>query len=146
MLVILTKDVKGKGKMGEVIEFSNGFATFLINSKSARRATEEAITDLREQREAVEATELAKISEMTVKKDFIENNPISIKVKTGEKGRVFGTVSTKQVVSEYLKKYDVKIDKKKIKTKETINTLGVYTLEIELHKTVIAKLDVKVEG
>ncbi len=146
MLVILTKDVKGKGKMGEVIEIPNGYGTFLVNSKSARRATEEAITDLREQREAIEAAELAKIHEMTLKKQFIESNPISIKVKTGEKGRVFGTVSTKQVVSEYFKKYDVKIDKKKIKNKETINTLGVYVLEIELHKKVIAKLDVKVEG
>ena len=146
MLIILTKDVKGKGKMGEVIELPNGFGTFLIRNKSARHATEEAITDLREQKEAKESAELAKIHEMTVKKEFIEKNPISIKVKTGEKGRVFGAVSTKQVVSEYFKKYDIIIDKKKIKNKETINTLGVYILEIELHKKVIAKLDVKVEG
>jgi large subunit ribosomal protein L9 len=146
MKVILIKDVKGKGKLGDIIELPNGHANFLIRNKSARPATEDAVDELKQEREAKEAAELALIDEMKLKKEFIENNPIAIKVKTGEKQRVFGTVSTKQVVSEYMKKYDVKIDKKKIKSSETINALGTYILEIELHKKVIAKLDVKVEG
>lgn len=146
MKIILIKDVKGKGKIGDIIELPNGHANFLIRNKSAKAATEEAVDELNTQRAEAEAKELAHIEEMKKVKEFIEKNPISIKVKTGEQGRVFGTVSTKQIVSEYLKKYDVKIDKKKIKHDETINALGVYILEIELHKQVIAKLDVKVEG
>lgn len=146
MKIILIKDVKGKGKIGDIIDIANGHANFLIRNGSAKAATEEAVTDLNQQRADAEAKELALIEEMKKVRDFIEKNPISIKVKTGEQGRVFGTVSTKQVVSEYLKKYDVKIDKKKIKSGETINSLGTYILEIELHKQVIAKLDVKVEG
>jgi len=145
MKVILTKDVKGKGKLGDIIELPNGHANFLIRNKSARPATEDAVEELNNERIALIEQEEALVDKMREVKEFIEKNPISIKVKTGDKGRVFGTVSTKQVVSAYLKKYDVKIDKKKIKTKETINTLGTYILEIELHKQVIAKLDVKVE-
>lgn len=146
MKIILIKDVRGKGKIGDILEIANGHANFLIRNGSAKPATEEAIDDLNQQRADAEAKELALIEEMKKVKEFIEKNPISIKVKTGEQGRVFGTVSTKQIVSEYLKKYDVKIDKKKIKHGETINALGTYILEIELHKQVLAKLDVKVEG
>ncbi len=146
MKIILIKDVKGKGKFGEIIDIPAGHANFLIRSKSAKPATDDAINELNTQRAEAEAKEMALIEEMKVARDFIQRNPISIKVKTGAQDRVFGTVSTKQIVSEYLKKYDVKIDKKKIKHGETINALGTYILEIELHKQVIAKLEVKVEG
>lgn len=146
MRLIMIKDVKGKGKIGEIKEFSNGYAQFLIRNKSARMATDEAISEIKQIKENEAAAELEKIQKMEDVKKFIESNPIHIKVKTGAQDRVFGTVSTKQVVSEYFKKFGVKIDKKKIKTQETINSLGTYILEIELHKKVIAKLDVKVEG
>jgi large subunit ribosomal protein L9 len=146
MKIILIKDVKGKGKMEDIIDIPNGHANFLIRSKSAKPATEAAVDELNTQRADAEAKEMALIEEMKVVRDFVEKNPIAIKVKTGAQDRVFGTVSTKQIVSEYLKKYDVKIDKKKIKHTEPINALGTYILEIELHKKVIAKLTVKVEG
>ncbi len=146
MKIILIKDVKGKGKLGDIIDIPNGHANFLIRSKSAKPATDAAVNALNAERVEAEAKELALIEEMKVVKEFVEKNSITIKVKTGAQDRVFGTVSTKQVVSEYLKKYDVKIDKKKIKHTDPINALGSYILEIELHKQVIAKLTVKVEG
>ncbi len=146
MKIILIKDVKGKGKLGDIIDIPNGHANFLIRSKSAMPATDDAINALNAERAEAEAKELALIEEMKIVKEFVEKNPIAIKIKTGAQDRVFGTVSTKQIVNEYLKKYDVKIDKKKIKHTNPINALGSYILDIELHKKVIAKLTVKVEG
>ncbi|QVK21525.1 50S ribosomal protein L9 [Mycoplasmatota bacterium] len=145
MKVILLVDVKGKGKKGDVINVANGYANFLFKNKQAIVANSENVNLLEKEKQLVKDNEEKRIMEMNELKSFIEANPISIKVRTGKEGKVFGTVSTKQVVSAYLKKYDKKIDKKKFKTDEIINTLGTYDLKLELHKKVIATLKVRVE-
>ncbi len=145
MEVILVVDVKGKGKKGEVINVASGYATFLFKNKQAIKANEENVNLLKEEKQLAINTEEKKIKEMNILKDFIESNPISIKVKTGKEGKVFGTVSTKQVVDAYQKKFDKKIDKKKFKFDEIINALGTYDLKLELHKQVHATLKVREE-
>ncbi|XMB67578.1 50S ribosomal protein L9 [Mycoplasmatota bacterium zrk1] len=145
MKVILLVDVKGKGKKGDVINVANGYANFLFKNKQAIVANSENVNLLEKEKQLVKDNEEKRIMEMNELKSFIEANPISIKVRTGKEGKVFGTVSTKQVVSAYLKKYNKKIDKKKFKTDEIINTLGTYDLKLELHKKVIATLKVRVE-
>ncbi|XMB86710.1 50S ribosomal protein L9 [Mycoplasmatota bacterium WC44] len=146
MKLILLNDVKGRGKKGDVLDVANGYGNFLLKNKHAVLANDENLDNLEKEKEEVIEKELQLIAKMTEFKDFIEANPISIRVKTGENGRVFGTVSTKQVVNEYMKKYNKRIDKKKFKFDETINTLGTYDLKLELHKKVIAILKVRVEG
>ena len=80
-------------------------------------------------------------------KEFIEVNPISIEMRVGKEGKLFGSVNSKQIVEEYKLKYGVTIDKRKVlldELKEEINSLGSYTVTIHLHKDVKAKMKIYV--
>jgi len=145
MKVILTEDVKGRGKVGDVIEVANGYANYLFKNNLALPANDENLQILNDKKKKEADEEEKLIAEMALLKSFIESNPVSIKVKTGAEGKIFGTVSTKQIVDEYKKQYDIKLDKKKIKTEETVNALGTYLLKIELHKQVEAIITVRIE-
>lgn len=146
MKIILTQDVKGKGKKGQYIEVASGFANFLVKNKKALIANDKNVEMLDKQREDAKNKEEALIKEMTEVKKIVESHPVKVRVKTSESGRIFGSVSTKQVCDIFLNETQIKLDKKKIKTNITINSLGVYKLEIELHKKVYATLSVQVEA
>lgn len=142
MKVILLKDIKKQGKKGEIKEFANGYATFLIKNKDAIALTEGSMKHLqkenlekkqKEEKDIKEAKEIAK---------QLEKITITIKVKTGKEDRVFGSISTKQIAEE-LKKRNFVIDKKKIQLKNEISSLGYHEVEILLHKKVIAPLKIQ---
>ena len=140
MKIILTKDVKGKGKDGDIIDIPSGHANYLIRSKSAVLATIDNMKELEKQKNEskVEAEKhLAKMQEVG---KFVENNPITVSVKVGKEGKLFGSISTKQIVDEYKAKYDVTLDKRKVEIAKTIDSLGTYTVNVELHKEVKVKL------
>lgn len=146
MKIILKDNVKGKGKKGQMINVANGYANFLIKQNKALLANEENLAKLEAEKAAKEQAEIALLEEMKQVKQVVEKNPVVIKVKTSEDGRIFGSVSTKQICDVFYNENNIKLDKKKIKTNITINSLGVYKLDIELHKEVHATLKVHVKS
>ncbi|MCQ4087780.1 50S ribosomal protein L9 [Saccharibacillus sp. JS10] len=144
MKVIFLKDVKGQGKKGDVKEVSEGYAqNFLFKNGVAKPATDGNVKTLenqnaaevkRKEEEKQEAVELGK---------KLEEVMIEIKAKSGEGGRLFGAITSKQI-GEALSKKGFKIDKRKIELEEPIRTLGVTQIPVKLHKEVKATLKVQV--
>ncbi len=144
MKVILIEDVKGTGKKDQIKEVKDGFGSFLIKNKKAvvySQKSNEVLSTQIEEREEKEKELIANCNKL---KETIEKLEIKIPVKTGKEGKVFGSISSKQI-SEELKKKNIEIDKKII-TSENINTLGTHLVKINLHKQVQAELRVVLEG
>ena len=143
MKVIFIKDLKGQGKKGELKEVSNGYAdNFLIKKGYAILATPGNIKQLNTKKTIEEENEKLKIEECEKIKKELEQLEISIQVKTGSGDKVFGSVSSKQIVNE-LKLLGFDIDKTSIKINESLSSLGTHNVNVELHKKVIANLKVK---
>lgn len=144
MKVILIEDVKGTGKKDQIKEVKDGFGSFLIKNKKAVPYSQKSKEVLNTQIEDRKQKEEELISECTKIKNALESLELKIPVKTGAAGKVFGSISSKQI-SEELKKKDFNIDKKIISA-ENVNTLGVHLIKINLHKKVTAELKVILEG
>ncbi|WP_071440846.1 50S ribosomal protein L9 [Traorella massiliensis] len=146
MKVILLSDVKKVGKKGEMVEVSDGYArNFLIRQKLAVAATETSRQILNEQKakEAEKEAELEAQANEIKKK--LENITLEFKVKTGEGGRVFGSVSSKQICEELQKKYQIHVDKRKFLDNESINSCGVTYVKVDLYRNkVIGQIKVHV--
>ena len=142
MKVIFIKNLKNQGKIDEIKEVSDGYATnFLIKNGYAVKYTKTSNERLKEDiknRAIKEENDIKKANEI---KNKLAKENIIFEVKTGQAGKVFGNVSTKQV-AERLKELKYDIDKKDIKIDNPINTLGVHLVTINLHKKVIAELKV----
>lgn len=140
MKIILIKDVKGKGKSGDIIDIPAGHANYLIKQKQAIIASIDNLNECkrRSEQEKIDAQNL--LEEMRKQKVFLENNPISIDVRVGKEGKLFGSISTKQIVDEIKDKYNVVLDKRKIVYNKEIDSLGTYKIPIQLHKEVIAEI------
>lgn len=145
MKVILLQDVKGTGKKGEVKEVAEGYArNFLIPRKMAIPATESNLNMLREQKRLEnkrKEEELQKAKELAAQ---INEKMVKISAKSGEGGRLFGAVSTKQICQEIKSQLGLTIDKKKIMLDDPIRSLGVTRVPIKLHPEVTATLQVHV--
>ena len=145
MKVILLQDVKKQGKKDQIINVSDGYANnFLIAKGLAVPYTESNKNKLERDLDKRAKAEEQLISDMTDLKGVLEKSNIKFKVKTGKDGRMFGTISSKQI-SEELKKLGYDIDKRKITCDHTIEALGTHVVDIELHKKVIAKINITVE-
>lgn len=143
MQVIFLKDVKGQGKKGEIKTVSDGYGkNFLIKNGFAVMATETSLKILDKQNKEAEQKEEETIKECEKLKKQIEMLKIKIPVKTGTSDRVFGSVSTKTIVTE-LSNVGINIDKKKIHLDQPISSLGFHNIEINLHKKVTAILKVE---
>ena len=143
MKIIFIKDLRGQGKKDEIKEVKDGYAeNFLIKNGYAIKYTTKSNEILNKQIEKRNDDEKKLIKECEEIKKKLENIEISFKVKTGKDGKVFGSISSKQI-SEELSKKGYKIDKKKINIKDTINNLGTTVVDINLHSKVVAKLKIK---
>ena len=143
MKVIFLKDVKKQGKKGEIKEVKDGYGmNFLIKNGYAVQATNTGVNRLKKETAEAELQENLLIKDCENVKKQLEKMILKISVKTGEGDRVFGSVSTKQIVSE-LKKQGIEIDKKGIVIDGTLTSLGVHNIKIELHKKVVAELKVQ---
>ena len=143
MKVIFLKDLKGQGKKDEIKEVKDGYAeNFLIKNGYAIKYTSKSNEILNKQKEKKNEDEKDLIKECEKLKKELEKSEISFKVKTGKDGKVFGSISSKQI-SEELSKKGYKIDKKKIIIIDQVNTLGTTIVDINLHNKVVAKLKVK---
>ena len=147
MKVILLADVKKLGKKDQTIEVSDGYAVnFLFPRHLAVQVTKKSVEVLANQQEEArenEAKAKADAEELAKRLDQIV---LSFKVKTGREGKLFGAISLKQVAEELEKQYQVVIDKRKFIDKGPLDMLGYYELKVELHKSVIGKIHVKIEG
>ncbi len=142
MKVIFIKDLKGQGKKGEIKEVKDGYGTnFLIKNGYAVLANESNLKHFNTQKNKELLEESLYIKECEKTKEQLEKLKINIKVKVGKEDKVFGSVSTKQIVTE-LKKQNFDIDKNKIKITTPLSSLGTHIVAIELHKKVIANLKI----
>ena len=147
MKIILTKDLKGKGKKGDIIEVAAGYGNNLIRNENAIIASPENLKMLAEEKNQEQIREAELLQEMKDLKDKLEATEIKILVKVGKEGKLFGSVSSKQIADAIFSQLNVKIDKRKLDMDNTINALGSYEIPIQLHKDVIAKIKVfVVEG
>ena len=146
MKVILLQDVKNVGKKGEIKTVSDGYGmNFLIKRKLAVAATEKALEVKKEEdKEAKILFEENKQKAIELKK-HLESLKIVIFNKGGKEGKMFGNVSTKQVVEEFRKQYNISLDKWKFIDANPIASFGVTKLKIELFKDVIATLSIEVK-
>ena len=145
MKVILTQDVKGKGKKGQMIEVSDGYArNFMLPKKLAIEATPDAINTMKMNDKATQeriAREKAEALEISKK---LRAMTLVVKAKGGGAGRLFGAVTNAEIASA-LEKQGVKLDKRKIVLNETIKSVGTYTATCKLGYEINAPLTVKIE-
>lgn len=145
MEVILLEDVKSLGKKGQIVKINDGYArNYVLPKKLGIEATSKNLNDLKLQKanedkiakEHLDAAKAlaAKIEEVTVK----------MQIKTGEGGRTFGSISSKEIAEEAKKQLGLELDKKKIVLDEAIRTPGTHIVTVKLHREVSAKLKVVV--
>ena len=143
MKVIFLKDVKGQGKKNEVKEVSDGYATnYLIKNGWAVKYTKSSSDRLDKTLENDRIIEEKNIKEANEIKKKLEKERITFEVKTGKDGKVFGSISSKQI-HEKLISLGYDIDKKKIMISDNLSNLGMTYIDVELYKKVIAKVRVE---
>lgn len=147
MKVVFLEDVKGRGKKGEVKDVPDGYANnFLIKNKKAEPATGKNLGAVKGRQKAEEKLAAEELAEAKQLKKKLENEKtiIEIKGKAGTDGRLFGAVSTKQIVAALSDQYKVKIDKRKLLLNQPIHAMGFTTVPVKLHRDVMADLRVHV--
>lgn len=147
MKLILTQDVKGQGKKDQIIEVSDGYArNFLLPRGLAKPADAKAVSDAKN-REASKAhkieTEKAAASEIAKQ---LESITVTILAQAGADGRLYGSVTTKEVGEELQKQHKITVDRRKITLDSPIKTFGTYKLDVKLYTDVIGKINVVVKS
>ncbi len=144
MKVILKQDVKGTGKKGEILDVSDGYAkNFLLKKGLAEQASSVAVNSLKLQKEAEERRRAEEIREIRELAKRMDKSKVTVSIKCGENGKVFGSVTSKEIASR-LEEQGFNVDKKKILLKDAIKTVGDYTVEVRLMEGVSAKVFVTV--
>ena len=144
MKIILKEEVKGKGKKDDVVEVADGYGNFLISQGKAIAATADNLKKLKEDKEKEAAEAEHQLQILNKLKDEINNKSIDVFIKIGDDGKLFGSITTKQIAEEFEKAYGIHIDKRKIEIQNDINSLGIYEAEVKLQKDIEAKIEVHV--
>lgn len=145
MKVILKDNIKGVGKKNEVINASDGYArNFLFPKNLAVEATPENMQKLNSQNQAKQYKKDVEKEQAQQIAKKLETITVEIKVQAGENGKIFGSVSSKEISDNLEKQYKIEIDKKKIDLKEPIKVLGVRTVEARLFEGVVGKIKINV--
>ncbi|MDY5478954.1 MAG: 50S ribosomal protein L9 [Peptostreptococcus porci] len=146
MKVILLKDVKGTGKKGEIKEVSDGYArNFLLKKKVAVEANNTNLKELDEKSKSKERKELIEYEEAVLLGKQMEDVNIEIYSKAGEGGRLFGSITSKEIAEQLKKQKNIDVDKRKILLDEPIRSLGSRFVEIKIHQKVTTKVRVDVK-
>ena len=146
MKVILTKDVKGTGKIGDVVNVSDGFAkNFLLKNGYAKVANNSNLNENSLQKDATAYhKEQERLAAVAKSKD-IEGKTLTLAVKCGDNGKVFGSITSKEI-AEGFKKIGIDVDKRKIELANPIKTAGNYSLVVKLYPGVSAKFNLQVRA
>ncbi len=146
MKVILLQDVKSLGKEGEVVNVSDGYGrNYIIPKNLGLEATSKNLNDLKLRKEKEKKIEQEKLE---AAKDFaksMEGKEVIVKMKAGEGGKTFGSISTKEIAREAIEQLGMELDKKKIHLPEPIKSFGVFKVSVKLHPKVVGELSVRVE-
>lgn len=145
MKVIFVKDVKGKGTKGEVKNVSEGYArNYLLKNNLAIEATPGNLKGLEAQQNKEKQKEEEVVHEAEALKKRLADLEVTLKTKAGEGGRLFGSITSKQISEQLQKNHDIKIDKRKIELDQPIRALGYTTVPVKLHPDVTGEIKVHV--
>lgn len=146
MKVILLEDVKALGKKGQIVDVSDGYAkNFILKKKLGVEANSANMNDLKLQKAREEKVAQQQLDAAKELAKVLEEKSVIVKIKAGEGGRAFGSVSSKEIAAAYKEQCGMDIDKKKIQLPESIKTFGVFEVPVKLHPQVTGKLKVKVQ-
>lgn len=146
MKVVLNKDVKGLGKKLQVVEVSEGYArNYLLPRKIASLATNQNLSEAKTKQQSEDFKKQTKKEEAEKVKELLEKQILEFKVKLGDNGRIFGSVTAKEVADAIKQKIGFEIEKKKVEI-ETIKATGMYTAKVKLYEGVVANQKVKIIG
>lgn len=145
MKVILLADVKKLGQKGDVVDVAEGYArNYLIPKGLAKQATEGSLKELKVVKEREAARRQEQLAEAREQASRLEGKVVVISGKAGDKGRLFGSVTNKEVAEAIHDQYQVEIDRRKIELKEAIKAVGEYPIKVKLHPKVSATMTVRV--
>ena len=145
MKVILTQDIKSVGKKGQIIDASDGYArNFLLPKKMAVIADATNLNELKTKQDANKYKHDMTMANAKELSEKMKNFELVFKIKAGENGKIFGSITSKDIATELAKKYFVEVDKKKVCLDDAIKTVGVYNIEIKLFEGVTGVLKVNV--
>ena len=147
MKVILQKDVKALGKKGELVDVSEGYAkNYLLKNKLAVIANNENVNIMTGQKKSAEYKKEQEIEHAKKLAKELEAIKVVFQAKTGENGKLFGSITAKDIAEKLEKDHKIKLDKKKIVLDEAIKTLGVVNVEVRLYEGIHTKLKVEVKA
>lgn len=147
MDVILIQDVKSLGKKGDIVNVSDGYArNYILPKKLGVEATKQNLHELKLQKDAEERRQKELLEEARELAKKLEATKVNLKIKTGEGGKTFGSISTKEIATALSEQSDLKLDRKKIQLPEPIKNVGTFKVGVKLHPKVTAELTVIVEA
>ena len=145
MKIILLQNVKSLGKKDEIVNVNDGYArNYILPKKLGLEATGKNLNDLKLKQANEEKVAMEKLEEAKELGKKLESSKVSLSIKTGEGGRTFGSISSKEIAAAIKEQLNIDIDKKKIILEEPIKAVGTHVAGIKLHKDVTAKLSVVV--
>jgi len=147
MEVILMQDVKALGKKGEIVKVNDGYArNFILPKKLGMEATKQNLQVLSNQKAAEEKKQRELLEEARNYAKKLEELTIKVKIKAGEGGKTFGSISTKEIAAAAKEQFGLDLDKKKLLLNDPIKNAGSYTVPVKLHPQVTAEMKVVVEA
>lgn len=145
MKVILLQDVKKLGKKGEIVEVSEGYGrNFLLPRKLAKPGTVENINDAQQKQAAAQHKAQVASDEAVILASQLKKVELTVHVKVGEGGKVFGAITGKTISEAAKEQYDIDLDKKKVEMKDPIKSLGTYDVIVRVHPTITSVIKVHV--
>lgn len=147
MKVILLQDIKNVGKKDQIINANDGYArNFLFPKNMALEATKDNLLKLQAKKDSMAHKKSLEIEEFKKQAEKIKSITLTLKVKAGENGKIFGGITPKEISEELQKQYKMNIDKKKISLKETIKNIGNFSVDIKFGEGISQKLALKIQA
>ena len=145
MKVILTQDIKGVGKKDEIINANDGYArNFLLPRKMAVEANSQNMSLLQGRKDSANFKKAQEKENALMIQEKLSKIMLKVKVKAGGNGKIFGSITSKEIATELKNQYNLDIDKKKILLKDSIKEIGVFNIDIKLYEGIIGKLKIDI--
>lgn len=146
MEIILLEDVKKVGKKGETVSVKDGYGRYLISNKQASEVNARTLNDLKLQKKHEEKLALERLEAAKSLKTQLENISVKVSVKMGKDGKLFGSVSSKEIADACKTQHNIEVDKKKIVLPDAIKEVGDFSVNVKLHPEVTGVIKVNVSA